>query len=357
MGIEIVDVPTPERWDDDSEGARLLRAYVDVRNAVYADLFGDDSHAFSYRQAWANWRSQEGVEESLRPLALLDGVPAGRGYASRSLLEAQTVAELDVLVLPRARGRGVGTALADRMLEAMAARGVTTFQAWISHFPAPGPVLASPTGFGEIAAETPAVRMLQRYGFALEQLERMSELRLPVASARLGAHLAEAEASAHPRYRLETWQGRTPPERFDGLADLHARMSTDAPAAGLDHEPEQWDAARLAKYEDGQIEGGRTVLRAIAVDAATDAPVAFTTLVSAPAAWYQHDTLVHAEHRGHRLGMLVKAANLLALAELQPEAAVRTWNATENRPMLAVNEALGFERIVDEGAWQRKDRA
>ena len=210
MTIEIVEVPVPERWDDDSEGARLLRAYVDVRNAVWADLFGDDSHAFTYRHAWAQWQSQRGVEQSIRPLALLDGVPAGRGYASRSLLEAQTIAELDVLVLPGARRHGVGTALADHLFARMREQGATTFQAWVSHFPAPGPVLAPPTGFGEIAAETPTVRMLQRYGFSLEQLERMSELRLASASAGLADHLAMAETSALPRYRLETWQVRTP---------------------------------------------------------------------------------------------------------------------------------------------------
>ncbi|GEK78788.1 GNAT family N-acetyltransferase [Agrococcus baldri] len=358
MSIEIVEVPVPERWDDESEGARLLRDYVDVRNGVYADLFGDDSHAFSHRQAWAQWRSQRGVEESYRPLALLDGVPAGRGYAGRSLLEAQTIAEVDVLVLPGARGRGVGTALAEAMLERMRAQGVTTFQAWVAHFPAGGPVLTAPTGFGEIAADTPAVRMLQRYGFALEQVERMSELRLADAAPALAAHRHQAEARALPGYRLEAWEGRSAPERLDGLAALHARMSTDAPAAGLDHEAEQWDAARLAKYEDAQVEGGRTLLRAIAVEEATDAPVAFTTLVSAgtSGSWYQHDTLVHGDHRGHRLGMLVKAANLQALRALDPAAVVRTWNAAENVHMLAVNEALGFRRLVDEGAWQRKER-
>ncbi|HET8867870.1 MAG TPA: GNAT family N-acetyltransferase [Agrococcus sp.] len=361
--IELVDVAIPEHWDDDTEEARRMREYVDVRNAVVVDTFGgDESHAFTYRQAWANWRSQEGVEDTLRVLALLDGEPVGRGYAARGLLEAQTVGEVDVLVLPRARRTGVGTALADDMIGRMRERGVTTFQAWVTHRPAPGPQLAPPTGFGAVPADTPSVRMLQRYGFVLEQVERMSELRLPAAGARLADHRAAAEARALPRYRVETWSGRTRAERLEQLAALHARMSTDAPAAGLEHEEERWDAARLGRYEDAQIDGGRTLLRAIAIEDATDAVVAFTTLVSsdgstaaAPRAWYQHDTLVHADHRGHRLGMLVKAANLQSLLALDADAAVRTWNAAENRHMLAVNEALGFAPLGDEGAWQRKD--
>ncbi|MCH1882736.1 GNAT family N-acetyltransferase [Agrococcus sp. ARC_14] len=369
MTIELLDVAIPDRWDEESETGRRMRDYVDVRNAVVVDTFdGDESVAFSYRQAWANWRSQEGIEDVLRVLALDDGEPVGRGYAARGLLEAQSIGELDVLVLPNARRRGVGASLADDMIGRMRERGVTTFQAWVTHRPTtdadPGPQLTPPTGLGSIAADTSQVRMLQRYGFALEQIERMSELRLATASTALADHRAEAEALALPRYRIETWEGRTPAARLEPLAALHARMSTDAPAAALDHEEERWDTERLSRYEDAQIEGGRTLLRAVAIEEGTDAVAAFTTLVSsdgsaarAQQAWYQHDTLVHAEHRGQRLGMLVKAANLQALLTHAPAAVVRTWNASENTHMLAVNEALGFTRISDEGVWQRKDEA
>lgn len=357
MGIEIIDVAVPERWDDDSEGARLLRAFVDVRNAVTAHEWGGDtSHAFSYREAWSQWRGDAEDSETIRTLALVDGEPAGRGFADRSLREALTIADIDAMVLPQHRRQGVARALADDLLARMRSRGVTTFQAWVDHHPAPGPQLSPPTGFGEIPAESPQVRMLQSYGFVLEQIERMSELRLAEAHAPLTGHIIDAERHAGG-YRLETWTGASPPHRLDALAVLQARMSTDAPAAGLDHEEETWDAARLQRYEQGQLEGGRTLLRAIAIDEATDAVVAFTALVSSgtPQVWYQHDTLVHGDHRGHRLGMLVKAANLLALHGQDATAVVRTWNAEENRPMLRVNEALGFVAICSEGAWQLKD--
>lgn len=358
MSIEIVDVPVPDAWDDDSEGARLLRTLVDVRNAVVADSWGgDESHAFSYRETWGQWRGQVGESDDLRTIALLDGVPAGRGYGSRGLLEATTIAEIDVMVLPAARGRGVGAALADDLIQRMRERGATTFQAWVGHRSGPGPMIAPPTGFGAVPAGSSEVRLLERLGFGLEQVERMSELRLDAARAALGAHLDDARSHALPRYRVETWEGRTPTARVASLAALHARMSVDAPSADLAHEPEAWDAERLHRYESSQLDGGRTVLRAIAIDASTDAVVAFTTLVGAGggAPWYQHDTLVHGEHRGHRLGMLVKAANLLALADRERTAIVRTWNAEENRPMLRVNEALGFVPIRSEGVWQRKE--
>jgi hypothetical protein len=71
----------------------------------------------------------------------------------------------------------------------------------------------------------------------------------------------------------------------------------------------------------------------------------------------QWDTIVRREDRGHRLGMLLKLANLAALEEQMPgHPSVLTWNAEENRPMLGVNEAIGFTVRGYEGAW-RKDLA
>ena len=56
------------------------------------------------------------------------------------------------------------------------------------------------------------------------------------------------------------------------------------------------------------------------------------------------DTSVIRGHRGHRLGMWLKASMLLWMHDLHPElTAIDTWNATSNAHMIAVNEALGCE--------------
>ena len=74
-----------------------------------------------------------------------------------------------------------------------------------------------------------------------------------------------------------------------------------------------------------------------------------------PAGVWQENTIVHGDHRGHRLGQRVKAANLTALLAENPHARrVHTWNSNENRWMLAINDAVGFAPIGLEGLWQKK---
>jgi hypothetical protein len=68
----------------------------------------------------------------------------------------------------------------------------------------------------------------------------------------------------------------------------------------------------------------------------------------------QRDTLVLREHRGNRLGMLLKVDNIQALTDTHPgHPAITTGNAEENRYMLDVNEAVGFVAMAYESAWKK----
>ena len=103
------------------------------------------------------------------------------------------------------------------------------------------------------------------------------------------------------------------------------------------------------------LDGGTALLVAAAVT--PDGAIAGYTELDLPLGReiaYQYDTLVVGAHRGHGLGMLVKLANLVRLAEIAAErTVVYTWNADENEHMLAINIALGFHRCGLEAAWQR----
>ena len=89
----------------------------------------------------------------------------------------------------------------------------------------------------------------------------------------------------------------------------------------------------------------------------TGAVAGFTELSVPPQvgrAVSQEDTIVLKDHRGHRLGMLMKLANLQYLEEAAPgHPSVTTFNAEENRHMLDVNEAIGFVPVGYEGSWKK----
>ncbi len=155
-----------------------------------------------------------------------------------------------------------------------------------------------------------------------------------------------------------TWADTCPEELVAEYAVFKNRMSTDVPTAGLGGEAEDWDPARVREEERTSGRGGVQVQVAAARHHGTGRLVACTVLnwrAGVPATITQQDTLVAAEHRGKGLGLLVKTANLRAAQERWPAArSVLTWNAVENRHMLAINITLGFKPAGYEGEWQKR---
>jgi RimJ/RimL family protein N-acetyltransferase len=154
-------------------------------------------------------------------------------------------------------------------------------------------------------------------------------------------------------YELVTWVDRAPDHLVEGVARLVGRMSTDTPHGDRSWEAEVWDASRWREKEDDAFHSGRGRLAAGAVDQRGNL-VAFTDIgvwKQEPSVAEQWNTIVEPEHRGHRLGLAVKIANLRHLRREVPAALrLETWNANENRRMIAINELLGFQIVerVDE---------
>ena len=356
MSIEIEELRIPERIDDSPEGRDFADSVV-ARNAAEAVVFGSEELAYSAEELLPGWRPSEHEERHLFA-ARVDGRVVARGtWESPTEGDASNTVSSIVQVHPAFTGRGLGRALAERVEEFSHERGRTQVHVYAGTAPAEGPRVAPPTGFGSLPADGREVRFLQARGYTLEQVVRGSRLPLPVDPALFAERLAAAQAHA-AGYRVHRWERTAPEEWIDDLAMLATRMSTDAPSGGLDEEEDVWTAERWRDQEREQADSPRVILVAAVEHVESGRLVGYTELSAPPELDRpadQGDTIVMREHRGHRLGMLLKLANIAALEERFPgHPSITTFNAEENRPMLDVNEAVGFVPFTYEGAWQKK---
>ena len=120
----------------------------------------------------------------------------------------------------------------------------------------------------------------------------------------------------------------------------------DAPTDGLEIEDEVFSAERVRNYETAQLGQGQRLHRVVARHRETGELAGHTVVAVSgerPENAEQHDTAVVQAHRGHRLGLLLKADMLDWLAVTQPQVtSIETWNAESNDQMIGVNEVLGY---------------
>jgi GNAT superfamily N-acetyltransferase len=336
-------------WDDFVEMTR-------VRNEIETAAVGSSQLGFPPEELLPRWIDPHDPRRLF--LARVDGQIVGRGTYEFAPEPRDPVGWLTVEMLPRFRRRGIGHALFEALHTAAQEDGRTTYQTgFISRSNIPGRRVHSPTGFGSVPARDDGVRFALAHGFALEQVERLSSLALPVAQSVLAGHRSKAEKAAGANYRVVRWEGRTPDDRRDDLATLRNRMATDAPYGQLEIREEPWTSARVRDQDDLEEQSPRILLTSAIEYVPTGRLVAFNELSVPPdldRPVSQIDTLVLSEHRGNRLGMLIKIDNIEALTETHPgHPAITTGNAEENRYMLTVNEAVGFVALAYESAWRR----
>lgn len=338
----------------DAPDAADFLTMTEVRNQTYRAISGNDDDSRTPESLLPHYQPND-YETRLMWVAVLDGSIVGRVGMDIPHEAGSRAAYWLIELLPDVWGRGIGSAGYRLIEQAAVEHGRTVLESWAQHPDAPGDRLVPPTQFGSIPLDHSA-RFFLRHGYSLEQIERCSRLDLRGPVDRIERLLKLARTSSSD-YRVVQWLLPTPPEFIDGYAWMKSRMSTDVPAAGLDFDEEIWDAARLALHENRYLDGGNTVQVTAAQHVATGQLCGFNELVigrDLTSATHQQDTLVLTEHRGHKLGLLVKCAGLLAWRSVAPDSPrVVTYNAEENRPMLDVNEALGFEPISYEGAWKK----
>jgi GNAT superfamily N-acetyltransferase len=316
--------------------------------------YGTDELALTAAEALPAMLDQENTPT--RPFAARDGVRmvGTARYEVQPGDDPQT-AWMMVDVLPGARNAGVGTALSERLQGVARTDGIRKSIVYAVSPYGASDRLVAPTGFGSVPKENPEVRFLLAKGYRLEQVIRGSRLALPTDVAE---RLAETVEAAGPDFALSSWVNHTPHRWHTEMASLHQLMSVEDSSAGLEEPEDLWTVDRLLDHEARLAANPRTFVTS-AVEHVPSGTIAGFTTLSVPLernrTISQEDTLVRPEHRGHRLGMLLKVANLVRVQQLHPgHPAVITFNAEENRHMLEVNEAIGFTPIGYEGAW-RKD--
>ncbi|GAB3019111.1 GNAT family N-acetyltransferase [Nocardioides flavus (ex Wang et al. 2016)] len=276
----------------------------------------------------------------------LDGEVVASGWMRTPLLDNPELAEAAVHVLPGHRRRGLGTAMLDVVESAAAARGRRVVNGLVGW---PSSVASDGRG-----ASGPSFARARGYELALTEVQ--SELRLPVDEQVL-AGLADEAARAHPAYTLRSWVGPVPDDLVEGWAELTSSLATEAPIGELGLEPEVVSVEVVREREAGIARQGRTKYNTVALSASGEM-VAYTdlaTTVHEPGRAYQWGTLVRRAHRGHRLGLAVKVANLRLLQHERPDVVrLTTYNADVNTHMLGVNQALGFRPVAWLGDFQKR---
>ncbi|MGH3170843.1 MAG: GNAT family N-acetyltransferase, partial [Trebonia sp.] len=237
----------------------------------------------------------------------------------------------DVLLVvhPKHRRRGIGNALLRHLAERAAANERTVLSTSLAQ-DSPGAAFARQAGGSAGLVEVKRVLHVNE-----ESRARAAQLRVT----------AEKEAAG---YTLVCWSGSAPDEFIDRAAGLHNAMNDAPREEGA--EERQWDADRVRRELYDLLEAvGSRFHEVAAIHDATGEMAALTMVESDPEVpeWgHQQLTAVTRPHRGHRLGLLVKAAMLGRLAADEPGLRhIITGNADVNDHMIAINEQLGFESL------------
>ncbi|WP_372729055.1 N-acetyltransferase family protein [Nocardioides sp.] len=317
---------------DDTAG---VADFVAVSNAVReADSPWD--HEMTEVEAVGQLRYGWDLEPGTAYLAREQGETVALGQYFTSRYDNHHLAWLNIEVHPGHRRRGHGSALLEHLVARARREGRTSvgIDGWDL---APVHAFAARHGLAPKAADVNRRQHLDRLDRAA--LDEQYDAALP--------HAAD--------YVLERLLGPVPENELAAMAVMAAAIN-DAPTDDLDIEDEAYPPERIRAYEQAQAARG-TLHRVFARHRDSGAFAGQTVVaVDGERPWLaeQHDTSVVREHRGHRLGLLLKLDMLRWLHEAQPQiATIDTWNAASNDHMIEVNELLGYEVMGRGVSFQR----
>ena len=357
------DVRIEQLWIPDSldgpDAADFIAA-VEVGRKVRMQTWGSDDLAYAPQEKLLEMADP--YERQVILVAKVAGAIVGTVDIALPLADNLDLAEFALDILPEFQGRGVGRQLLEAAEHFARDEGRHTILIDTNHPSsslgdnAEGQLVPG-TGLGFVPMGSREVEFARHSGYTLQHIEQFSACTLPLDSELVEELETEAAEANGGRYRLHHWTDRCPDQWLEAVAALENSAGEDG-VPGVDDTVMVFDGGILREAEDVAVaQGRRTVVTAVEHIASGEL-VGLTTisvLALRPDVVFQDDTVVLREHRGNKLGLLIKVANMERLAEQFPDARVLyTWNAPENRYLLKVNQQLGFNTAGVTGIWQKE---
>jgi GNAT superfamily N-acetyltransferase len=230
---------------------------------------------------------------------------------------------IDITVLPGDRGRGHGTALYDELAMAVRERGARALASAAKESMADGVRFLTKRGYREVKRDWESRLFVKGFDFARFATADDRVTKQGIRIVTLADEMQRDPEALHKAFELNEdcrmdVPHVDPPTRH--TFDEFRRDDVDAPNALL-------DAFFIAIDREGRYLGVSNLYRSL----------------DDPTFLWQGLTGVRREARGRGIAMALKLRTVRYAIDGGIEH-IKTWNDVKNKPMLAINEAMGFAR-------------
>jgi GNAT superfamily N-acetyltransferase len=322
MELQMVG-PRELDWDVADEMSALTRLSAD-QAGLPLNLMSGPALMLYLQHGW------DGTPSSPIHLARQGGELVGFAYGDLPVRDNTELLVARGCVAPDARQRGIGRTLLGSLFEVV-------------------PAGERPHVFASGFIGTGAPEALAALGFAEQGrnvIRRIDLQRNPPSRWRALERSSSAHSSEYELLRLE---GEATDDLLSSMVSLHAAIN-DAPKTDPDVDDDIWDEDRVRSFDRCSTLRRNSIHRVVARHRGTGEWAGMSMVLVdefGPSIANQEDTSVVRAHRGHRLGLRMKAEMLDWLTTTRHEiTAIDTWNASTNHHMIAVNEILGAEPIA-----------